>query len=197
MTDHIVLREKSIPGLLCKEIIKMFEDEEYKREGQTISGVNKHIKDTTDFNIPKRHEKWKDVEELLYRELSRNIVQYVKTLNRNYVDSTNNYDTEYQIFDGKQLKTSTFMVQKYDKLKGRYIYHNDFNVNNDNTHRVITFLWYLNTVADGGETVFWGDYKIQPKEGTLLLFPSTWTYPHTGKMPVSEDKYIITGWLSV
>ena len=37
----------------------------------------------------------------------------------------------------------------------------------------------------------------KPKQGSLLLFPATWTYPYSGSMPISNDKYIITGWLSV
>jgi hypothetical protein len=47
----------------------------------------------------------------------------------------------------------------------------------------------------GGETEITGYIKIKPKTGSLLLFPATWTYPHCGKMPISNDKYIITGWV--
>jgi hypothetical protein len=54
----------------------------------------------------------------------------------------------------------------------------------------------LNDVIEGGETDFFaGDIKIRPKKGTLIFFPSSWTYPHSGKMPMSSNKYIITGWL--
>ena len=36
--------------------------------------------------------------------------------------------------------------------------------------------------------------KIKPKKGRLLIFPSTWTYIHGGNTPISNDKYIVTGW---
>ena len=62
--------------------------------------------------------------------------------------------------------------------------------------RIITFLWYLNTVEEGGETEFFnGRISIKPEKGKLLLFPSTWTYIHRGNMPISNDKYILTGWI--
>ena len=87
-------------------------------------------------------------------------------------------------------------MQKYTKLKGRYIYHQDFMTDwETKKYRVITFLWYLNDVVEGGETEFWAKYKVKPEAGKLLFFPSTWTYPHRGMMPISNDKYIITGWI--
>ena len=73
-----------------------------------------------------------------------------------------------------------------------------FSINYENkSYRAITYLWYLNDVEEGGETVFFGDYKIKPRTGTLIFFPASWCYPHTGKMPISSNKYIITGWLYV
>ena len=64
-------------------------------------------------------------------------------------------------------------------------------------YRVITFLWYLNTVEEGGETELLGSVNIKPERGKLLLFPASWTFPHRGKMPISHDKYIVTGWFHV
>jgi len=196
MTEYIVLEKKSIPDLLCTTIIELFEKEEHKCEGVTLSGVNKKVKKTTDFVIPKNNEVWKDIEKFLYEELSRNIKKYKKKIMGSGYDRENNYNIEYDTFENAPLFTESFMIQKYEKNNGKYVYHNDF-ARKDNSHRVITFLWYLNTVEEGGETVFWDNYKIRPEEGNLLLFPATWTYPHTGKMPLSDNKYIITGWLSI
>jgi hypothetical protein len=114
------------------------------------------------------------------------------------IDDKNNYDTNYKIFNIPFLQYDEFMIQKYDKLDGKYIYHDDSFIDfNKNRYRVFTYLWYLNTVTEGGETVFWDSYKIKPEAGKLVLFPACWTFPHTGKMPISDNKYIITGWVYV
>ena len=64
------------------------------------------------------------------------------------------------------------------------------------TYRVLTYLFYLNDIDEGGETEFFGgDIKIIPKAGKLIIFPASWTFPHCGKMPISSNKYIITGWI--
>ena len=87
------------------------------------------------------------------------------------------------------------MIQKYKKFQGKYTYHHDFyNDYESKRHRTVTYLWYLNDVEEGGETEFWGSYNIKPKKGKLIFFPATWCFPHRGKMPISSDKYIITGW---
>jgi hypothetical protein len=40
-------------------------------------------------------------------------------------------------------------------------------------------------------------HEIEVCTGKLLLFPASWVFPHRGKMPISEDKYIVTGWFHV
>ena len=89
-------------------------------------------------------------------------------------------------------------MQKYKKNSGRYIYHDDQHIDwKKNRYRILTFIWYLNDVITGGETEFFGTREIIPEAGKLVLFPSSWSYPHRGKMPISHDKYIITGWIYI
>jgi len=60
--------------------------------------------------------------------------------------------------------------------------------------RFLSFMFYLNDVSEGGETVF-RDRKIAPKKGTLLVFPPLWMYPHRGEPPISNPKYIMSTYL--
>ena len=55
-------------------------------------------------------------------------------------------------------------------------------------------LKYLNDV-DGGPTGFITGRDIQPEEGKLVLFPTTWNMVHWGVPPNTGNKYIVTGWL--
>ena len=58
----------------------------------------------------------------------------------------------------------------------------------------ITYLWYLNDVETGGNTIF-RDFMIQPKRGSLLVFPPMWMFPHKGEPPISGSKYIMSTYL--
>jgi len=188
--EFICEYKNSIPDLLCEKIIEIFESIEDKPQGITLGGLHENIKDTTNYNIPNNNDKWKKIEVFLYKELSNKLSKYFKTHKKSEYSVNNDFFS----FTNKNIYTHNFMIQKYDKKKGKYIYHNDFHFIN-NSARVITYIWYLNTVEDGGETVFWDNYKIKPEQGKLVLFPSFWCFPHCGKMPLSSDKYIITGWL--
>jgi|TARA_Y100000004_G_scaffold178006_1_gene220177 hypothetical protein len=66
----------------------------------------------------------------------------------------------------------------------------------DSARRFLGFFIYLNDVEEGGETCFDDlDLKIKPVAGRILVFPPTWQYPHSGIVPVSNTKYIMTTYL--
>jgi len=197
MESFIYVKKNSICDDLCDEIINNFENEPKKHDGITIGGLQKHIKNTTDFIIPTNCEMWYKIHKCLLKELTKNIEQYIDSLCYDeYKMSSQNSKMDYTPLDKQNIIFFNFMVQRYIKNEGKYIYHNDFNIDlKKNVYRVITYLWYLNTVEEGGETVFWNDYKIKPEKGKLILFPANWSFPHCGKMPISSNKYIITGWI--
>ena len=196
---YIYINENSISRELCKDIINLFEVEEGRYIGKTRNGVDKDVKDTTDYLINPEDKKWTKIHSFLKTELNNNLKSYLKKLNEN--DCINNTEQlssniEYNYFSELALFFNTFMIQKYNKNCGRYIYHNDSHIDFSNkSNRIITYLWYLNDVKEGGQTVIEDNIKITPSAGKLLLFPACWTYPHCGKIPISNNKYILTGWI--
>ena len=59
--------------------------------------------------------------------------------------------------------------------------------------RFLVMFFYLNNVAEGGETAFIGidhDIRVQPKTGRMLCFPPMWTHPHAGLPPITNSKYL-------
>jgi hypothetical protein len=63
-----------------------------------------------------------------------------------------------------------------------------------NSRRFISFLWYLNDIESGGNTVF-NEIVIKPKRRRLLMFPPLWMFPHSGEPPISGPKYIMSTYL--
>lgn len=66
----------------------------------------------------------------------------------------------------------------------------------EKSDRYMVFLWYLNDVAEGGETRFTDlDFNVQARCGRLLMFPPYWMYQHAGTPPISNAKYIVSTYL--
>lgn len=198
-----IYTSKSLSSELCKKIIKYFDesDNKLKYGGLTYSGLDKRIKDTTDILIPNKNNqenKWDEINDILSSELEIHLKKYVNILNdkKNFCEE-NNYGVKFNhLFDDLYL-INNFMIQRYEKNEGKYVYHDDNSIDLQKyKQRVLTYLWYLNDVDEGGETEFFGgNFKIKPEEGKLLFFPATWTFPHRGNKPISSHKYIITGWI--
>lgn len=199
MEKYIYTNKNSLSSEVCRDIIELFENEDRKYDGVTQGGMQKNIKDTKDFVIPENEAKWYKYHKFLSDELTRNSHIYINKLNdnpsfQNVNQKTNNI---FKHFSGVNISHSGFMAQRYIRNEGRYVYHNDFSVDLKNKkNRVITYLWYLNDVEEGGETDFPdANLMIKPETGKLVLFPASWDFPHCGKIPISSNKYIVTGWL--
>lgn len=62
--------------------------------------------------------------------------------------------------------------------------------------RVASWGVYLNDVKEGGETEFlYQSVRIPSTQGTLVIWPATYTHVHRGNPPLSNEKYLITGWV--
>jgi hypothetical protein len=192
----------SLSGVTCKKIITYYDKiASLKYQGVTFKGLDKRVKDTTDIIIPYKnniYSEWDEINDILSTELYDKLKKYICHLNnkKNY-NEENNYGRKFNHLDEELFLINNFMIQRYEQNEGKYVYHHDGAIDlTQNKHRVITYLWYLNDVTEGGETEFFGgNLKITPEEGKLLFFPANWAFPHRGNKPRSSHKYIITGWL--
>jgi hypothetical protein len=150
---------------------------------RTIDFSLKMIFENINKNL-KHQDKWEKIIFFLEKELAKNIKKYVNNLNAKY-------DTIF--FKDIFFETKGFLLHKYYKNDGKFEYHNDFIIENCKK-RVIVFLWYLNDVIEGGETEIFDNIFVKPETGKLLLFPALWYYKHKGHIPISNNKYVITGW---
>jgi prolyl 4-hydroxylase len=91
--------------------------------------------------------------------------------------------------------TAELRMKRYRPGQGEQ-FELHFDAIYEKANRYLVFLWYLNDVAEGGETRFHRlDYAVRPRAGRLLMFPPYWMYQHEGAPPVSGDKYIVGTYL--
>jgi hypothetical protein len=160
----------------CKKIIERFEKDDRKHRGETGGGFNPEMKNSLDLQFS-RFVEWDDVSKELDEKLKENLHAYQEFLNERFPNFYRITDTWH----------SGYQMQK----SGYYRWHHDSRIEYGR-ERILTFIWYMNTIEEGGQTGF--HYKsVKPETGKFVFFPSTWDYVHCGFD--ATDKYIITGWM--
>ena len=196
--NSIYTANVKVPDELCDNSIKLFEHR-LKNEPSAIYTSGDHAfhsldrKDKSTFiDINDPH-----IADDYYFDLSRDLgalalhndlTHYLNAAVREYYEM-------YESLKSVSIRSNRMKLQRTVKGGGYHIWHYEASTQ-ATSDRVLVWTIYLNDIEEGGETEIWGgNVKIKSKAGKLLLFPSCWTFPHRGVMPISDNKYIITGWL--
>jgi len=90
----------------------------------------------------------------------------------------------------ENLRIKQYSVEAGDRFQPHFDALDHF------ANRYLVFLWYLNDVADGGETEFVDlGLRIAARRGRLVMFPPYWMFQHAGLAPRSNDKFILSTYL--
>lgn len=181
LSDFYYFKEDALTEEFCQHCIKKFKLDPNKTQGKTGGGVTLDIKQSTDLNISKLSE-WKEEDQTFFDSLTKSLNEYRDLHKRTLLWlNTDRYDDH-----GYQIQETL--------PGGFYKWHHDF-FSTEKQSRFLTYLWYLNTVDEGGHTEFIDGTKVKPEIGKLILFPAAWPFYHQGTPPIKQTKYVCTGWI--
>ena len=179
LNDFIHIYENSLELNICDLLISLFDQTSDKHERFENEGKPNF----TQFNLTENKEISSEI-----NQIHNHVIKNVFTYRDKYYEFV---DT--RVFP-KDHAFEQFRIKKYNPGgEDRFDTHVDV-LDYPSARRFLSFMWYLNDVETGGETVF-KDLTIQPKKGTLLIFPPLWLFPHKGNPPISESKYIMSTYL--
>lgn len=106
------------------------------------------------------------------------------------------YVKKYSVLESaSNHQIRSMKIQKTLPGEGYHVWHFESDTVYHSS-RIITWSVYLNTVEQGGETEFlYQSLRIPAVEGTLVMWPATYTHVHRGNPPLSGEKYLLTGWI--
>ena len=178
-TDFIYIQKDALPKSFCDNVIQKFELDDRKRQGQVGSGVRLDIKRSCDLSITGK-EDWESYDQAFFKSLNNALREYIRFIPKEYL--------QFKAL-GRFEDDTGYQIQK-TQPGDYYIWHHD-----QTKTRLVTFIWYLNDIKDGGYTEFIDGTRIQPEAGKLIIFPATWDFLHRGVSPKTEIKYLCTGWV--
>ena len=165
--------------------------------GMTVGGLMADYKVTTDIRLSAM-ETWKgewSVERL--REVDYDMPDLDMQMVGVVTEILRAYTTVYTTIAEMNFADSGYQMQRYKKGEGFYKQHVDGDPKKC-SERILALVIYLNDVAEGGETYFpWQGVKVQPRRGRVVVFPANWLYPHEALVPVSDDKYMISTFITL
>ena len=168
----------------CKLIIQAGRAE--PKQQASVGGGDKGIKGgVVDTKTRTSHISWIPFKKMI--DMYKDIERIMKTTNGNHFG-----------FDGMQI-TELAQYTEYPE-GGFYDWHvdNDVNMAHEPPVRKISMTCLLSPESEfeGGETEFlYQKCRFKPEKNTLLVWPAQFTHVHRGNPPLSNDKYIITGWI--
>ena len=218
--DFIEVYDDVLPAEFCQRSIEAFEASPYKMEGRRTGGVDKQEKESVDLYLA-RHAEYANWQQQIYSYTAAKLIEYAEkhhhvitgafTLNVPHPTTGRPVKLNEANFAevgmhhlsalvGQLFRPGPIQAQKYPRQTGGYhAWHSEVAPQAgtfENLHRVLFFMYYLNDVAEGGETeFFYQQRKVQPRQGRMVIAPAYFTHTHRGNRPVTGHKYILTSWI--
>lgn len=220
MDDFITVIDDALPNGLCQRLLEAFDASPHRQPGRAGGGVDTTKKISTDLALT-AHPAYDG----LVREVSAVTGQHLADYFRRYhfaliaplgltVDPGDGRPPQALTHDNfaelgaarvPQLMQALYRLgplqaQRYAAGVGNYAYwHCEVYPqppHNEPLHRTLLYMYYLNDVAEGGETeFFYQQRRIQPRAGRMVIAPAYFTHTHRGCTPRSGDKTILTSWV--
>jgi hypothetical protein len=190
--NSIALYDKAVPDQLCDEVIDFYESNKHLHtQGKTAWGIS-DMKVSTDMAIASPSIPISGEDDYRVRtELDDYIADFMN-------GAVNNYISVFDWIKCANLTQDTgYQIQKYNAGEGHYKEHIDGDPWTERLNqRICGIILYLNDVHEGGGTYFrHQDAYVDARKGRVAIFPASWTHPHAGTIPISNDKYIISSFL--
>ncbi len=94
-----------------------------------------------------------------------------------------------------ERQSMVYKMQKTSPYGGFCMWHQEQGSQDSTRGRYAVWMLYLNDVhRDGGTDFPVQGIRMQPTEGTMVIWPAAYTHPHRSSPDLEETKYILTGW---
>jgi hypothetical protein len=176
VSDYIKTYDDVLSSEMCDDFIKLFQQQEL-----IVRSCENYKFD--ELNI-EEHQAYTHHMDAFY-----DTCESIK--NRYYIDCKIQYSPNIYGYEPARIKR--YINDGNQEFKSHI---DNYDINS--ARRFLVMFYYLNDVQDGGETEFLGDLniKVKPKKGSIVIFPPNFMYPHKANKPISNNKYIVSTYLT-
>jgi len=185
LENFIYVKEEALDRATCQNAIEDFErivstrvnDRLHLTDAKSVTPGGSLLRDDLQLYMPYHME------------------QHFDTFQQCIFDGLMEYSDVISTVKNGVLESSKCKFQKTPVGGGFHYWHTEQGSGTGAGSRCLAWMIYMNDVTDGGDTEFlYQQIKVQPKAGTLVIWPAGITHPHRGNPPYSNEKYVVTGW---
>ena len=190
----LLLFKKKLNSKFCNSLINYFDNENSFKDSHVINNV--HFSELSFYN------EWNVNIRYMIDELDNNLQSVLCEYYDCFIDESHYMAHEikernYDVFN----RCDKFSIRKYNKDSIKDQFRHDFTGHPDTLYRQLSVIFYLNDVPDGGGEQFFVSHgeervTIKPKIGDVLVFPSNFPFHHRSSLPISNNKYVVTTWIT-
>ena len=176
----------------CEELIKVYEDSVELNYAISRKDMGKE-KIYQDNNLVFVSSKTYVKDDIFFDAVQPPVQQFVNLAWTSYEEYAKKYGVLTSLASHRFY--DSVKIQKTKPSEGYHVWHCEHD-NRKNGSRLLLVMVYLNDVEEGGETEFlYQSRRVKPKQGTMVICPSSFTHTHRGNPPLTGDKYMINGWI--
>lgn len=181
--DYVKVYKNFIDKNLCREVVNYANNFEWEKHKYFKAVTNESIQFENDLSV------------------SAGNIPLAKQINQKVWDAINQYvlkdfSSFEPWFDGWSGH-SYVRFNRYDEKTEMRLHCDHIHSLFDGTRKgipVLTILGVLNDNYKGGEFMMFGDKKIELPEGSVIVFPSNFMFPHEVKPITSGVRYSFVSW---
>lgn len=176
----------------CEELIKVYEDSVKLNYAISRKDMGKE-KIYQDNNLVFVSSKTYVKDDIFFDAVQPAVQQFVNLAWISYEEYAKKYGVLTSLASHRFY--DSVKIQKTKPSEGYHVWHCEHD-ERKNGSRLLLVMVYLNDVEEGGETEFlYQSRRVKPKQGTMVICPSSFTHTHRGNPPLTGDKYMINGWI--
>ena len=180
VSDYIFLYPNVMDKKTCEAITTSYEKTAMWHKSTFYDGK----KDTGTSQVA-MNELWVDNQMPYFEDIKKSFAYCIDDYKS--IHETLNYSLTCTNFRLNFYREGGFMNQHIDNI------HQSHGQKQGYPH--LTSLIFLNDDYEGGEFVLCGDKYIEKIQGSAIVFPSNFMYPHEVKQVISGNRYSIMTWI--
>ena len=200
MEEYILENKNIISKDLCYDIINLFNincgnNEYYDIPKNIIKNENNNT-----------NNEWSNIERFIYKQILINIYKYKQKiiLSKPYFIKSNGKNEDFRSYLlqnlNKNMQIKYFTIQKllnnidFSSSNKTLNYNMKIKCNNSR-YNILSFIFFLNKIVDGGEIHFNDNIIVKSEIGKLVIFPEDINFIYNYICPKKKEdiQYIITG----